>query len=176
VLYLAATLDEGELARVQRRVQVTRTPPPSAVAPRVTTSAREYQPGPLRAEAGAPPSLQLDARVPAGVCVPEVPCEIRVWVGGDMPVAISLEPTEGVEVAERAEPTTGVARLVLLVRRLEATVTLRASVDGAWSRGGRCSCPWRRVGCPRAWIARWFQQVSPCASRSRAWEGRQPRP
>ncbi len=130
VLFLAATLDEGELARVQRRVQVTRTPPPSAVAQRVTTSAREYQPGPLRAEAGAPTSLQLDARVPAGVCVPEVPCELRVWVGGDVPAAISLEPTDGVEVAEPAEPTTGVARLVLLVRRLEATVTLRASVDG----------------------------------------------
>lgn len=130
VLFLAATLDEGELARVQRRVQVTRTPPPSAVAQRVTTSAREYQPGPLRAEAGAPTSLQLDARVPAGVCVPEVPCKLCVWVGGEVPAAISVEPTEGVEVAEPAEPTTGVARLVLLVRRLEATVTLRATVDG----------------------------------------------
>jgi hypothetical protein len=93
VLFLAATLDEGELARVQRRVQVTRTPPPSAVAQRVTTSAREYQPGPLRAEAGAPTSLQLDARVPAGVCVPEVPCELCVWVGGEVPAAISVEPT-----------------------------------------------------------------------------------
>lgn len=130
VLFLAATLDEGELARVQRRVQVTRTPPPSTVAPRVTTSAREYQPGPLRAEAGAPTALQLDARVPAGVCVPEVPCEVLVWVGGDVPAAISLESTEGVELAEPAEPTAGVARLVLLVRRLEATVTLRATAEG----------------------------------------------
>ncbi len=129
LLFLAATLDEGDLARVQRRVQVTRTPQPSAVAPRVTTSAREFQPGPLRLLPGAPSALQMDARVPSGVCVPEVPCEILVWVGGDTPVQVTLDPSEGVEIVERAAPTTGVARLVIVARRLEATVTVCALVD-----------------------------------------------
>lgn len=130
VIYLAAALEDDELARVQRRVQVTRTPPPSTVAPRVTTSAREYQPGRLQLMAGAPAALQLDVRVPTGVCVPEVPCEVQVWVGGEVPLQVTLDPSEGVEVIERTAPTTGVARLVLVARRLEATVTVCALREG----------------------------------------------
>ncbi|MCA9535446.1 MAG: hypothetical protein KC593_17255 [Myxococcales bacterium] len=129
-LYFVATLPDGEQARVQRRVQVTATPAASDLVPRVTTSAREYQLGPLRTEPDAPPGLVLDARVPGGVCVPEVPCELLVWMGRPTTALLSLEPTEGVTVTEEATLTAALTRLVLVVRRLEATVTLRASVDG----------------------------------------------
>lgn len=128
-LYLVATLPEGEHARVQRRVEVSRTPAAIARVPRTTTSAREYQPGPLRAEEAAPAGLRLDARVPSGVCVPEVPCELLVWVGGEVPARVEVEPGEGLEVVEPPAPTVGIASLTLVVRRLEATVTLRALVD-----------------------------------------------
>lgn len=130
VLYVDALLDEGETARVQRTVEVTETPDRIEPTTRVANDEMRYFLHPRTGD--APEALQLEPRVPAGACVPELPCEVLVWVGGDAPAAVDIAPSPGVRMlGDPPAATHGIARLHIVVSSLHAAVTFRATQDGA---------------------------------------------
>ncbi|MDH5493796.1 MAG: hypothetical protein OEY14_17735, partial [Myxococcales bacterium] len=88
---------------------------------------------PIETLGDAPPPLPFWPRILGGGCVPELPCELLVWVGAPA-AAIRLEPSASLEPLGAAEPATqtdGFVRLRLIVRAPEAAIVLIASRDGA---------------------------------------------
>jgi hypothetical protein len=125
----ASIREDGEtIARCDAPLVVRDSPRASPLAARPMMPMQQWRLSSIETSGRAPSALEL--RVRAGFCVPDLPCELLVWVGE--PAAVVTLEGHGVEIegAEGEEPVAGILRRSGTVRGPEASVTLVAARDG----------------------------------------------
>lgn len=144
VLYLEARAElGGELVRCRRPLVVEPLAATRSPTPRMASRLQSFAPGALRpvpgldAEAHGPGAASVVPtpflpRVLGGVCIPEAPCTLLVWVG--TPAAeVRVRPSPEFDLTRAPEPqreTSGLVALEVQVHGLEAQLTLEAYRQG----------------------------------------------
>lgn len=132
-LTLVATtrrLHDSDLVRVERIVHVEANAPASARVGRLATPAQRWRPETVELVADAVAPADLDLRALGGACVPELPCELRLWVG-EPAAQVAVEASSGL-VVQAAAPTivtAGIVPLTVTVRGAEAVAPVVAQRD-----------------------------------------------
>lgn len=140
-LVARASID-GETVQVERDLYVQSGIESRAPVGRAVNPFQAYELGPIRRPRGGEASIIVDPRVEEGVCVPDLPCWLSVWVGG-REGRVRIVPTAGLP----PEPTVqvvrhGFARFPLTVVGSEALVEVELlAKDGALVAARRTRLP-----------------------------------
>ncbi len=119
---------DGEVARCVRPLEVADKAPTLKAHPRWASPLQSFAAGAVRAVPGAVPPQPFLPRISGGVCIPEVPCSLLVWVG-EPKSAVRARASSQVTVLEAPQPnleTEGLVQFELVVHGLEAQLTLDA--------------------------------------------------
>jgi len=122
---------DGEPIEVKRLVQVSEDAAASTRRGRLATPTQRWRPESIEALDGGTPPRDLDLRVLGGACAPELPCELRLWVG-EPAAEVELESSPSLSVESSAHSTTsGIVPFGVTVHGAEAVAHLVARREGA---------------------------------------------
>jgi len=122
---------DGDPIEVERLVQVSEDAAASTRRGRLATPTQRWRPEVIEAVDGGTPPRDLDLRVLGGACAPELPCELRLWVG-EPAAEVELESSPSLSVESSPHATTsGIVPLGVTVHGAEAVAHLVARREGA---------------------------------------------
>lgn len=118
--------------RVLRSLEVAPDAAPTAAGSRLAGPLQHFVLGRVRTTGAEPAPSHFLPRVVSGSCVPELPCQMLVWVG-EPAASIRLRPSASLTLDGKVEPsaeTTGLVALSFRVHGAEAEVVLEATRAG----------------------------------------------